>query len=354
MAESKTTAPVQACIFNEKNEVQFADDGSESNGFKILGYTGKIMKNHWFWGNVAFDLLGLKFYKSRLAVLEEHFKQDRIGFTTKQEIKDQVRFEGQFLASEKAQQLKKDIKDGFPMEASVLCLPSVIERIMEGASVKVNGHILKGPGSVFREAVIKEVSMCVFGLDTNTKSVALAAESNQEVKFNLSETNTMSGENTIESVEDFAAKYPEIYSDILASGASAGAVDSKLEVHASFAALQEACGDDKELLVQCFTENKTPAEAAKLRAEKLGKENSQLTAKVTELQNEKPAVEAAQTEFSDQATAPAGGDQTEKGSATDEALKKEFAASKDLQAEFGNDVESYIAYKQADANDQVR
>lgn len=354
MANSKTKAPVQACIFNERNEVQFADGGSESNGFKILGYTGKIMKNHWYWGNVAFDLSGLKFYKSRLAVLEEHFKQDRIGFTTKQEIKDQVIIEGQFLDSEKAQQLKKDIKAGFPMEASVLCLPSVIERIMEGASTKVNRHILKGPGSVFREAVIKEVSMCVFGLDTNTKSVALAAGPNQEVKFNLLETNIMAEEHTIESVEEFAAKYPGFYSDILASGVATGAVDGKLEVQASFAALQEACGDDKELLVQCFTENKTPTEAAKLRAEKLGKENSELTTKVTELQKEKPAVEAAQTEFSDQATPPAGGDQIEAGSATDEAWKKEFAASKELQVEFGNDVESYIAFKQADANDQVR
>ena len=354
MEKPKTTAPVQACIFNERSVVQFADGGSESNGFKILGYTGKIMKNHWYWGNVAFDLSGLKFYKKRLAVLEEHFKQDRIGFTTKQEIKDQVTVEGQFLDSEKAQQLKKDIKDGFPMEASVFCLPSVIERIMEGASTKVNGHILKGPGSVFREAVIKEVSMCVFGLDSNTKSVALAADSNQEVKFNLLETNTMAGEQEIENVQIFAENYPKLHTEIFEAGKTEEAKESEANGRAKFAALQEACGDDKELLVQCFTENKTPTEAAKLRAEKLGKENSELSAKVTELQKEKPGVEAAQTDFSDQATPPGDGGNTESGSADEDTLKKEFAADENLRSEFGNDVESYIAFKQADANGQVR
>ena len=352
MADNK--APRKACIFNEQSEVTFADVEGGGNSFKILGYSGKIIRNHWFWGNMAIDLSGLKFYKKRLAVLESHSKYSRIGFTTKQEIKDDVRFEGEFLDNENAQAMKKDIKAGFPMEASLFCPPSIIERVLDGASVKVNGHTLKGPGAVFREAIIKEVSMCVFGLDTNTKSVALAAESNQEVKFNLLETNIMAGENTIESVEKLAEQFPEFYAEIVAAGKAEGVKEGILERSDLFAALQEACGDDKELLVQCFTENKTPSEAAKLRAEKLGKENSELTAKVTELQKEKPAVEAAQTEFSDQATAPAGGDQTETGSASDEVLKKEFAASKDLQAEFGNDVESYIAYKQADANDQVR
>lgn len=354
MANSKNVAPLSACVFNERAEVQFAEGGSESNRFKILGYTGKVMLGHWYWGNVAFDLSGLKFYKSRLAVLEQHFDTSRIGFTTKQEIKDKVEVEGEFLDSENALQMKKDLKAGFPMEASLLVQPSVIERVMEGSSVKVNGQTLKGPGSVFRKAIIKEVSMCVFGWDTNTKSVAMAAEGNQEIKFNLLETNTMAEENTIESVEVFAKKYPELYSEIFKAGKVEGAKESEADGHAKFTALQESCGDDHELLVQCFTENKTPIEAAKLRAEKLGKEKTELTAQVTELQKEKPAVEAAQTEFSDQATAPTGGDQTEAGSADVEVLKKEFAASKDLRAEFGNDVESYIAFKQADSNDRVR
>jgi len=355
MANSKNVAPLSACVFNERTEVQFAEGGSESNDFKILGYTGKIMLGHWYWGNVAFDLSGLKFYKARLAVLEHHFETSRIGFTTKQEIKKEVSFEGQFLDSENAQQMKKDLKAGFPMEASLFVEPSVIERVMEGSSVKVNGHTLKGPGSVFREAIIKEVSMCVFGWDTKTKSVAAAAEGNQEIKFNLLETNTMAEEKEsikIETVKIFAENYPKLHAEIFAAGKTEGEEEVKGNAKAAFAALQESCGDDHELLVQCFTENKTPAEAAKMRAEKLGKKNTELTAQVKELKNEKPAVDPAQTEFSDQATAP--GEQTETGPADDEALKKEFAASADLRSEFGNDIKAYIAFKKADADGQVR
>ncbi len=355
-AMADNTAPVKACIFNEDSEVSFAEGGGGGNNFRILGYSGKIIKNHWYWGNLAIDLAGLKFYKKRVAVLESHFSGRRIGFTTKQEIKDAVRVEGEFLDSENAQQMKKDIQAGFPMEASLFCPPSVIEHVLDGASVKVNGHVMKGPGAVFREAIVKEVSMCVFGLDTSTKSSAFAAENNQEIKFNLMETNIMAEETQtvteIESVESFAQLYPEFYKEIFEKGKTEGFIAGHLEESELFASLKEACGDDHELLVQCFSESKTAVEAMKLRSDKLGKENTQLSEKVTELQKDKPAVEAAQTEFSDTATAP--GEQTGSEDADVETLKKEFAAlSADDRAEFG-DVESYVAFKQADAEGQVR
>ena len=167
------TAPVKACVLNEKAEVLFTDGDGESNKFRIVGYSGGIIKGHWFWGNLAIDLKGTKFYKKRLAVLESHFTASRIGFTTKQKIDGNVTFEGEFLDNDKAQEIRADIKKGFPMEASLFCWPSVIERVQEGANVKVNGLTLKGPGAVFRKSVIKEVSMCVFGSDINTKSSAL-------------------------------------------------------------------------------------------------------------------------------------------------------------------------------------
>jgi len=356
MADNK--APRKACIFNEDSEVSFADVGGAGNSFKILGYSGKIIKNHWYWGALALDLKGLKFYKSRLAVLESHSKFDRIGFTTKQEIKKDVRFEGEFLDNVNAQQMKKDIQAGFPMEASLFCPPSIIERVMDGASTKVNGHVMKGPGVVFREAVIKEVSMCVFGLDTNTKSSANADVEKQEIEFSLMENSIMSEENPIESVQQFAALYPDLHSEVFAAGKTEGVAEGitegKKTERALFAELKESCGDDHELLAQCFSEGKTAAEAMKLHADKLGQENTKLAEKVTELQKEKPAVEAAQVEFSDAATPPGGGGSNESADADEETMKKAFAAlSADERAEYG-DVEAYIAFQQADANGQVR
>jgi len=354
---SNDTAPVNACIFNDSAEVTFAkgDDDKKSNNFRIVGYTGVIMKGHWFWGNVAFDLEGMKFAKRRTPVLAEHFRDVRIGFTTKQDIKDQVIVEGPFLDNDDAQKLKADMEKGFPMEASLLVPPLIVEHVKEGESVKVNGHTLKGPGAVFRKSTILEVSMCVFGFDSNTKSSAYADSDNQKIKFNLiQETNIMAGtEETqtvteIESVESFAELYPEFHKEILAVGLAEG----QKQERDLFAELQEACGDDHELLVQCFSESKTAAEAMKLLADKLGKENTKLTEKVTELQKAKPAVEAARVEFSDEAKPP--GEETETGSADEAALKAEFAASADLQAEYGGDVKAYVAFKKADAEGQVR
>jgi len=357
---SNDTAPVNACIFNDNAEVTFAkgDDDKKGNNFRIVGYTGVIMKGHWFWGNVAFDLEGMKFAKKRTPVLAEHFKDVRIGFTTSQKISDQVIVEGPFLDNDDAQKLKADMEKGFPMEASLLVPPSIVEHIKEGESVKVNGHTLKGPGAVFRKSTILEVSMCVFGFDSNTKSSAYADSDNQKIKFNLfQETNIMAGEETqtvneIESVESFAALYPDLYTETLEQGKAAGMAEGKKEERVLFAALQEACGDDNELLVQCFSEGKTATEAMKLHADKLGKENTQLAEKVTELQKAKPAVEAARVEFSDEATPP--GEETETGSADEAALKAEFAASADLQTEYGGDVNAYVAFKKADAEGQVR
>lgn len=353
--QSMSEAPTRACVFNDNVEVTFVegDDDKKKNTFRIVGYSGGIIKNHWYWGNIAFDLGGMKFRKSRTPVLAEHFKDVRIGFSTRQNIKDQVITEGPFLDNPDAQNLKADMLKGFPMEASLLVMPSVVEHVKEDASVKVNGLTLKGPGSVFRKSTIMEVSMCVFGADSKTKSSAYADSDNQKVKFNFMQENSIMDETQtvteIESVESFARLYPEFHDEILAAGVSEG----KKEERDLFAALQEACGDDHELVVQCFNEGKTAEEAMKLHIEKLGKEKTQLSEKVTELQKEKKRVEPAVTEFTDEATQP-GGEGEGKENKNEEAWKQEFSESADLQAEYGGDVNAYVAFKKADSAGRVR
>lgn len=347
---SENTAPTKACIFNDNAEVTFAkdDSGKESNKFKIVGYSGGIIKNHWFWGNLGLDLKGMKFAKNRTPILAEHFRDVRIGFTTSQEITDQVIVEGPFLDNEEAQKLRADILKGFPMEASLLVPPLVVEHVKEGASVKVNGHTLKGPGAVFRQCTIKEVSMCVFGADSDTKSSAYADIDNQNVKFNLLQENIMD-ETQITSVENFAEQYPEIHEEIFEKGKTEGFAEGQTAERNLFTSLKDVCGDDHELLVQCYSEGKTAAEAMQLRVEKLEKDKTQLSEKVTELQKKKP-VDLAVTEFTDESTSP--GDK-EKGKVNEEAWKQEFSASEDLQAEFGN-VDSYVAFKKAEKEGSVR
>lgn len=353
---SNDTAPINACVFNDNAIVTFADDDDEKkrSSFRIIGYSGGIIKGHWYWGNVAFDLGGMKFAKSRIPVLEEHIRNIKIGFSTKKEISDKVIVEGPFLDNDNAQKLRADMLKGFPMEASLLVMPLSVEHIKEDASVEVNGLTLKGPGSVFRKSTIMEVSMCVFGADRNTKSSAYADVDNQKVKFNLMESNIMTeGIQTaieITSVESFAEQYPDLHEELFSNGKAEGFAEGKQAERDLFAGLKEACGDDHDLLVQCYNEGKTAAEAMQLRVEKIEKEKTQLGEKVAELQKAKKSVDPAATEFTDGAVKPGVG---EKGKGDEETWKQEFAASEDLQAEYGG-IESYMAFRKADADGNVR
>ena len=350
-AVDKTEAPAKACIFNEETEVIFAKAvGEENNKFRIIGYSGGIIKNHWLWGNLAIDLEGCKFYKGRLPVLEEHFKASRLGFTTKQTIEKNVTVEGEFLENDNAKAMQADIKQGFPMEASMFVPPSVIEFVKDGASVKVNGQTLKGPGTVFRKAVIKELSMCVFGYDSSTKSTALADD--QNVKFNLFQENNIMAEKTeITSLEIFNEQCPGLYSELFEQGKTEGVTQGEQAALALFADLQKACGEDHQLVVQCFSENKTVEEAGQLLIEKLRNSNTQLSEQNAELKTTKATVDPATTEFTDGATPPGT---VTAGKGNEDAWKAEFAASEDLQGEYGGDEAAYVAFKKADAEGQVR
>ncbi len=348
-SNSEPQAPVRACLFN--SSLSFAE-AAEKPGFSIVGYSGDIIKDHWYWGDVAFDLEGLKFAKARTPVLEEHFTSNRIGFATKQEITDKVTVDGQFLENDTAVSMARDLKSGFPMEASLYVPPSVVERVEEGASVEVNGKTLRGPGVVFRKAVIKEVSMCVFGADSNTRSMAMAYTDNDktQIKFNLIKEKSIMAKETL-TIETFAEEYPEIRSAVFAEGKAEGIAEAKKQTAGQFAELQKICGSDNELLVQCLAEGKNPAEASAMKMAKLESANKELTEKLEKSSEQK--VDPAIDEFRDQAKTPGANEKFDEAKATDQQLKDHYEANQDLQDEF-HGVEAYLAYVQKEVREGGR
>jgi len=334
------SAPVGACMFD--NVLSFAEV-QETPGFKIVGYSGDIIKNHWWWGNLAFDLQGLKFAKSHTPVLEEHFTSWRIGFATKQEVGDQVTFEGRFLENEKAVAMANDLRAGFPMEASLYVPPSVVEQVAEGASVQVNGQTLKGPGAVFRKAVIKEVSMCVFGADANTQSTALADNDNKQVKFNLIQEKQIMPQEII-TKETFASQYPDIRTAVSAEGQAAGKAEGEKAERDRFARLQEACGNDSELLVKCFAENMDTGQAQAALIVKLSAANAELAKKLGENKPAEKKADPAVSEFNNQPDPEhkSADDKFDESKATDAQLKDRFTATQDIQDRFSS-AEAYVA-----------
>jgi hypothetical protein len=154
----------------------YLEKGDEEGRLEMVAYSGGIIKDHWYWGNLAIDLSGLKFAKPKYPVLEDHDRSRKIAFTKKPDIEENklVVNNGTFVDTDESREFQKLSKQGFPYEASIYAVPSVVERLDDDTKTTVNGYTFKGPGTIWRQADFREVSVCVFGHDSNTKSQAMA------------------------------------------------------------------------------------------------------------------------------------------------------------------------------------
>jgi hypothetical protein len=150
-------------------------------------YSGGIVKNHWFWGDLAIDLAGMSFPKDRYPILEEHNKDKKIGFTGKPLTDgNKLRVDPnttQFLDTKESKEFQANSMAGFPYQSSVYAKPSVVEKLGDGEAAEVNGMAVKGPMSIWRKSEFKEASVCVFGWDSETQASAFSKEAMEEVEL---------------------------------------------------------------------------------------------------------------------------------------------------------------------------
>ncbi|MBL8752263.1 MAG: Mu-like prophage major head subunit gpT family protein [Planctomycetes bacterium] len=192
--------PLEACTFllteaGQDAEVLLAAATAESGGesrFEIAALSGKVIENHWWWGNLAIELSGIK-GKGKVPVLVDHNVGLRIGVSDDREIdaKRGLVMRGKFLKSSPlAAQVRDESKDGFPWEASVRVVPLKVEQIPEGVEAEVNGQKVRGPGHIFRRSQLREVSFTALGADHNTSAAALSEASPElAVEFSTLATN---------------------------------------------------------------------------------------------------------------------------------------------------------------------
>ena len=170
--------------------VHFADGDDKPPKLKLIGYSGGIIKNHWYWDDLAIDLTGIQF-SAKTPILEEHWLDRKIAFTGKP-MTENGKLETdpektQFVDTEESLKFQTLSKAGFPYQASLYAKPSIVERISEGEKAKVNGFTMKGPGTIWRKCALKEISVCVFGYDSNTKATAFA--DNEEIELSFEQVN---------------------------------------------------------------------------------------------------------------------------------------------------------------------
>ncbi len=160
--------------------INFAENPEESSKLDMTVYSGGIIKNHWYWDDLAIDLTGMRATQNKYPILEDHETSKKIGFSGKPIIQDgKVKLDPStvtFVDTDVSKEFVKLAKDGFPFQSSISAQPMRVERVEEGTETQVNGLTLKGPASVWREWEYREGSVCVFGWDNKTSASVFSKE----------------------------------------------------------------------------------------------------------------------------------------------------------------------------------
>jgi hypothetical protein len=236
-----------ALIFTDHEtfaKVEAKEEGAKRK-LSMVAYSGKMIKGHWYWGDLAIDTSGVKFAKKEIPILEDHSTDRKIGFGAFQ-VNDQhqiVARDMTYLDTPFAQDFVKNSDAGFPYEASIFARPSKIQRLMEQEETEVNGYKMKGPGTVWRESVVKECSVCTFGADSNTKSAAMSED--EEVAMEVEGIQLTEKREVNMDLEKLKAEFPELYAQVFALGkteAETAFVATKTELESTITALKAENG----------------------------------------------------------------------------------------------------------------
>ncbi len=327
--------PRRACVFGAKSKAQFVDD-DKGGKFSLTVYDGGVT-NHWYWGNFAIDLQGVRFSTNPTPVLESHFTDCRIGVTTSQTIESAIKADGKFLKNKQAQELRTDMLDGFPMQASLAGTPIRIEQVEDGATTEVNGRKLKGPGAIWRQSEIYEISMTAFGALKNTRSAAFTQDDTEVFTAEVSrckETIMAQDKKTTMTVESIKGENPDLYDQIFAAGKK----EATESLAGAFSKIREAAGDNAELAVLAFSKGWSTEQTAIERAKRAEAEVVAMKKRSSPSEKESfSGVSAATQEFIEQKPPKESGSEINEfneTTATEEQLKQHYAATPALHNEF--------------------
>ncbi|MEG2431981.1 MAG: hypothetical protein RSA84_16910 [Acinetobacter sp.] len=169
----KPDPPISAYQFKTSLfDIEKSTEEGKKRTFTGVAYSGEVIQGHYYWGNVIFDLDTIQM-KTPLGALIDHDTGRRAGVVRNFTKDNQggLKVSGDLLSNKNGQEVAQDSDEGYPWEMSVYIVPGSIEEVDRG-EVVVNGKTLKGPITIFRNGVIREVSFCALGADDNTSAVA--------------------------------------------------------------------------------------------------------------------------------------------------------------------------------------
>lgn len=200
--QMKKVPKIALAFSDPEAAISFKEEGKNAD---ILAYSGKVIKNHFYWGDLVIDVSGMKAEGSKFPLLEDHRTDRKIGFTSKPltDMNNLRHEDAVFVDTPFAAEFKTLSSQGFPFQASIYGRPTKVEELGEGASAEVNGFKFKGPGSIWREWTYKETSITVFGADNKTHAKAFQDETEEfDVEFfKMGEASAEGGELNTETKE---------------------------------------------------------------------------------------------------------------------------------------------------------
>jgi hypothetical protein len=219
---STEKVPKNAAIFASQGKFEFLGE-EENKKFNMLAYSGGIIQNHWYWGNLAIDLQGLKFEKEEYPILIDHDTNKKLGVSNKPAIGNGLQFvEGEnfrFVDTEDSQEFKKLALQGWPYQASIYALPTKVKRLEENEEMEVNGYTLKGPNAtVWMEATYMESSVATFGYDRNTKTGMFSGDA-EDLYIDVLDSTKLAKTETTEDgkkmdLNKFKTENPDLFSQL--------------------------------------------------------------------------------------------------------------------------------------------
>ena len=178
--------------------IEAAVDDKQLPRFRMVAYTGGLMRIAGFPHPVVVDLAGLEIPDQNLPIRLDHERRQGVGHTHRVTIADGRLIADGIISRDTswARDVAKSGVNGFPWQASIGAAVVEAELVPQGRTVEVNGQTFTGPMHVVRKAVLKEISFVDSGADTDT-TARIAAQNKEHEAMTDKETTkveTTSGE----------------------------------------------------------------------------------------------------------------------------------------------------------------
>lgn len=305
MASERTTRRVPRSALGFEAELRTdkpapsTSDGPRMLPFSMVARTGGLAE-HPFWGSCIHDFAGMETPHPRISVDYCHDSQQVLGFAEDIKLAGEALHLSGSLVSRNPDDRAAEVFDkahaGVPYQCSIFMNQSglEIEWIPEGFDVEVNGVSVAGPVTIFRKWQLWGVAVCPYGSDTHT-SLQFSAGAASDVDVIELKDSSMSKETAPPAktgkdyLQAFGAKGGVWFAEGKSWDEARGLFEADQAEEAKakeekFAAIEKENGELKAKLSAMEDEKKSELSAATAETDKVKGEYAALNAKFTALQ----------------------------------------------------------------------